>query len=210
MSGVNDRIATIGAVRTMVTHSPWRTTRRTIRGWRAPTACAANAAVAMVTPKQNIQARKNVIELSEAPASASAPSLPIIAVSVVIIATQASWVRMMGIARRNVMESSMRQSGPSPELVAASCEISCNIASLGSLMPYPELKKTNRRFALCAVPLSTADGYRGRSPITGILGETIRDGRRTRVETLALIVIIVRRIYGRLRCNERCNSYRVA
>ena len=106
---MNERITTIGAVRIMVTHSPWRTTRRTIRGLRAPKAWAASAAVAMTTPKQNTQARKNVIMLSEAPASASAPNLPIMAVSVTIIATHASWVSTMGIASRNVMESSTRQ-----------------------------------------------------------------------------------------------------
>lgn len=72
------------------THNPCRITRRTVRGSRAPYAREASAAVAVTTPKQNTHVRKNTIRLRDAPASASAPRRPIIAVSVVSMATQAS------------------------------------------------------------------------------------------------------------------------
>ncbi|MEQ8807422.1 MAG: hypothetical protein RIE16_16740 [Rhodospirillales bacterium] len=52
---------------------------------------------------------KNTIMLKDAPARGSGPRWPIMAVSVVSMATQAIWVATMGAARRNSCASSLRQ-----------------------------------------------------------------------------------------------------
>ena len=65
----------------------------------------------MITPKQKTHVRKKIIRLSDAPASASGPSRPIRAVSVVSIATHASWVKTIGAPGRAISASSIRQNG---------------------------------------------------------------------------------------------------
>ena len=122
---------------------------------------------------------KKTIRLSDAPARASGPRRPIMAVSVVSIATQASWVITMGAPRRAICSISVRQKGLGGRISLFSGER----GALISKSLYPEQIRANRWSALRVQQISRDICYEGQRTTTNTSRDAMAAGRKLPPET---------------------------